>query len=242
MRYLCGIGTVLAAALVTASAQSNQARLSFEAATVKVADPAIGGGRAAASGDRIVLNRTTLLNALARAFGLTFPGQIIGPSWVFNDRYDIVAKAPDNTPKSQIPLMLQTLLEERFKLVLHHETRELPAYALTTGKGRLKLQEVKDASIKNSWAVDGDSREARSMSMGALSAFLSPMLRAPVLDMTGLEGYYNFPLVPTMEETSRDSLPSVFTVIEGLGLKLVSRKAPLDVVVIDSGNKVPTEN
>jgi uncharacterized protein (TIGR03435 family) len=68
------------------------------------------------------------------------------------------------------------------------------------------------------------------------------MLQAPVIDKTGLEGYYNFPFERTMEETGRDSAPSVFTVVEELGLKLESRKAPFDVVVIDSGNKVPAGN
>ena len=96
----------------------------FEVATIRPAAPAAGGGRASSSGDRVTLNNTTLLNALARAFGLVSAGQVAGPSWIADSRFDIVAKAPDNTPKEQIPSMLQTLLIDRFKLVLHHETRE----------------------------------------------------------------------------------------------------------------------
>jgi len=57
------------------------------------------------------------------------------------NRYDIVAKAPDNTPQEQPPLMLQTLLIDRFKLVLHHETRVLPSYEIVRGNGKLKLVE-----------------------------------------------------------------------------------------------------
>jgi uncharacterized protein (TIGR03435 family) len=119
-------------------------------------------------GIEVTFNHTTLLNVLTRAFGLSFPSQVVGPSWIFTDRYDIVAKAPDNTPQNQIPRMLETLVTDRFQLTLHHETRDLPAYTLILGKGRLKLQEVKDPAVKNDWTIEGDRREAKSMSVAAL--------------------------------------------------------------------------
>jgi uncharacterized protein (TIGR03435 family) len=210
----------------------------FEVATIRPAAPAAGGGRAASSGDRVMLNNTTLSNALIRAFGLTTAGQVAGPSWIFESRYDIVAKAPDNTPKERIPVMLQTLLVDRFKLVLHHETRELPAYALMVGKTKLKLVED-DTNPKNSAVMSGDRREMRSMNLATLAQFASLTLRTPVLDKTGLSGYYDFPYDISQEETLKDSAPSIFTVFEELGLKLDSRKEPFNVIVIDSGNKVP---
>ncbi len=210
----------------------------FEAATIRPAAPATGGGRASTSGDRVTLMNTTLLNALGRAFGITSANQVVGPSWVFDNRYDIVAKSPDNTPKEQLPLMLQTLLIDRFKLVLHHETRDLPAYVLIQGNSRLKLVED-ESNPKNSTVVNGDRREMRSMSMAALAQYVSLTLRTPVLDRTGLTGYYDFPYDLSQEETLHDSAPSIFTVIASLGLKLESHKEPFDVIVIDSGNKVP---
>ena len=188
-----------------------------------------------------MLNNTTLSNALIRAFGLTTAGQVAGPSWIFESRYDIVAKAPDNTPKERIPVMLQTLLVDRFKLVLHHETRELPAYALMVGKTKLKLVED-DTNPKNSAVMSGDRREMRSMNLATLAQFASLTLRTPVLDKTGLSGYYDFPYDISQEETLKDSAPSIFTVFEELGLKLESRKEPFDVIVIDSGNRTPIEN
>jgi uncharacterized protein (TIGR03435 family) len=215
---------------------------SFEAATIRPSAPGTGGGRYAVAGDRVSFNRTTLSNALNRAFGLGFRDQVAGPGWVFSERYDIVAKAPDGTPPDQIPRMLQNLLIERFQLALHHETRDLPAYALVMGKGRLKLVEVKDPPVKNDWVVNGEQREARGMSMANFAGLLSPLLQAPVVDKAGLAGFYNFSFDPTKEETRREELPSVFTVLEDLGLRLESRKLPLDVIVIDSGNKVPVEN
>jgi hypothetical protein len=95
-----------------ARAQSTQIP-SFEVASVKAAVPDAPRGRNSVSGDRVVLNNTTLLNVLAKAFDVKSRNQIVGPSWVFTDRYDIAAKAPDNTPKEQIPQMLQALLINR---------------------------------------------------------------------------------------------------------------------------------
>jgi uncharacterized protein (TIGR03435 family) len=214
----------------------------FEVATIKPSAPSTGGRRSSSSGNTITDNNTTLLNALAQAFGLKSANQVVGPAWVFESRYDIVAKAPENAPKEQLPRMLQVLLIERFKLVLHHETRDLPAYALVKGSGGLKLRES-EGFQKNSTAVVNDGRrEMKSLNMAALAQFVSLMLRSPVVDATGLSGYYDFPLDFTQEETLKDSAPSIFTVVADLGLKLESRKAPFDVIVIDGGDKVPIEN
>ena len=213
----------------------------FEVATIKAAAPATGGGRASTSGDRVVYNNTTLLNVLVRAFQVKSGKQIVGPSWIFTERYDIVAKADENTPKELIPLMLQTLLIDRFRLVLHREKRELQAYALVIGKGRLKLVE-NESDQKNFWAVNNGQREAKGWSMAALAEMESSTLRLPVLDMTCLPGHYDFPYDYSQEETTRDSAPSIFTIVADLGLKLESRKAPFDVIVVDSGNKVPIGN
>jgi uncharacterized protein (TIGR03435 family) len=221
--------------------------LSFEVATVKPAAPsATQGGQSSAGGDTVVYRNTTLTNVLARAFEIKFGNQIAGPSWAFTERYDIVAKAPANTPKDQIPPMLRSLLIERFKLVLHHETRDLPMYALAMGKGRLSLQRAEDQG-KESAAPTSGHREFKNTSMVTLTGLLSQILRTPVLDKTGLPGNYNFLLDLSMEELGglnnpAVTAPSIFTSIEDLGLKLESGKAPFDVVVIDSGEKNPAQN
>jgi len=212
----------------------------------------MAGGRASFSGDRVTFNNTTLLNALTRAFQLKFASQVAGPAWIFTERYEIAAKAPDNTPKDKIPLMLQALLIERFQLVLHHETRELPGYALMLGKGRLKLVESQDDS-KNAVVVTAGHREMKHTDMTTLAQFASQTLRMPVTDMTGLTRYYDFPYDFSMEETGgmttrpesvnpANSAPSIFTIVESLGLKLESRKMAFDVIVIDGGNKTALGN
>jgi uncharacterized protein (TIGR03435 family) len=227
--------TMLVMSVIAAWAQS------FEAATIRVAAPAAGYERATAGGARLNYSNMTLFSALVRSLGLV-PQQLVGPSWVSSNRYDIAAKAPDGTPDGRLPLMLQHLLIERFNLVLHHETRDLAAYVLTIGKGRLKLEEVKDPAVKDNWGMNGNGPIAKSVSMAALAKRLGPMVQAPVLDRTGLNGYYSFPFGWTVEDTRRDLSPSVFTVVGELGLKLESRKTPFDIVVIDSGNQVPTED
>ena len=100
----------------------------FEVASIKPAAPTNDrGGRITSSGDRVAYTNTTLLNVLARA-SLVKGYQIDGPSWIRTERYDIIAKAPENTPKDQIPPMLLALLTERFQLKVHRESR--PAKAL----------------------------------------------------------------------------------------------------------------
>ncbi len=249
MRYALGWSVLLSlAASPAASGQSNQAP-SFEVASVRPAAPTEGRrGQASASGDRVSYINTTLNNVLARAYQVK-GYQIDGPSWIFTERYDIVAKAPDNTPEDQIPLMLQALLGERFKLKVHRETRELPIYALIFARESPKLEKVESDAIGGvDLAADGRRRFLRT-SMDQLVQYLRLMVGRPVLDQTDLAGVYNFPLELSMEEVggvnaSADAppRPSIFTSVQELGLKLDSRKAPIEMIVVDGGTKTPTEN
>jgi uncharacterized protein (TIGR03435 family) len=203
---------------------------SFEAASVKPAAPGGRGSRTTSSGDRYTYANTTLSNVLIRAYGLK-AFRVDGPSWIFTDRYDIQAKAPDNTPKDQIPFMLQA----------YRESREMQVYFLVAGKGPPKYRKSEGDP---GYDMDNGRRLLKSHTMAQLADFLTFTVQRPVLDRTGLEGTYNIPLEMSQEELGKSdgAAPSIFTVVEGLGLKLESRKAPLDVIVVDSGNKIPTEN
>jgi uncharacterized protein (TIGR03435 family) len=223
---------------------SNGPDQTFEVASIKSSAPGAGGGGPnSMSGDQATYRNTTLKNVLVRAFELKFGIQVIGPSWISTERFDIVAKAPDHTPADQIPAMLRALLIERFNLELHHETRELPAYALILGKGRFKLKEQENPQAKDTFDTSNGHREAKNMSMSGLTKYLMPMVQAPILEMTGLTGHYNFPLEFSSEEAGgAPDKPSIFTILEEAGLKLESRKAPFDVIVVDRGNKFPTDS
>ena len=214
----------------------------FEVASIRPASPsAERGGRAGASGNRVTLTNTTLKNALARAYQVKFANQVEGPMWITTERYDIAAKAPDNTPASQIPAMLRALLIERFNLALHQETRPLPGYALSLRGGTLKIRKA-SSDNPDGFAVTDGRREAKRVSMPSFAQFLSLTLQAPVIDSTGLDGFYSFPYEYSREETLRDSAPSIFTIVDELGLKLESRKVRLEIIVVDGGNKTPAEN
>jgi len=75
------------------------------------------------------------------------PYQVTGPDWMATTRFDIMAKLPDGSTKAEAPKMLQALLEDRFKLTLHHETKENPVLALVVAKGGSKLQESTTAPV-----------------------------------------------------------------------------------------------
>ena len=71
--------------------------------------------------------------------------QIKGPDWMASQRFDIFAKLPDGASKDDVPQMLQALLEDRFKLALHRESKEGPVLALVVGKGGPKMKESPEA-------------------------------------------------------------------------------------------------
>jgi uncharacterized protein (TIGR03435 family) len=70
-----------------------------------------------------------------------------GPAWIRSEYYAVNAKAEGAAPVAQMMgPMLQTLLEDRFKLRIHHETKEGPVYVMTVAKGGSKLQPAKEGS------------------------------------------------------------------------------------------------
>jgi uncharacterized protein (TIGR03435 family) len=156
--------------------------------------------------------------------------------------------------------MLRQILAERFGLVAHRETRELPVYALSVAKGGPKLKEsVIDPSVSANARRGGGVR----MSMGMIAAhectipyflsMLSRQLGRSIIDRTGLAGNYDFTLRWSPDNgattssndsagTQADALPSIFSAVqEQLGLKLESTKAPASVLVIDHLER-PSQN
>jgi uncharacterized protein (TIGR03435 family) len=158
----------------------------------------------------------------------------------------MAAKAAGPVEDKQIMLMLQTLLAERFKLALHRETREMAVYALVASKDGSKLKQAES---------DGNSRTrsrrgritAEHTSMVELADAMKRLTGLRVVDMTGLQGVFDFTLEwdPSTDPASgRQNLsPSMFTALqEQLGLRLEERKMPVEILVIDHVEKTPTEN
>ena len=179
--------------------------------------------------------------------------QVSGPDWLSTEIYDIAAILPPGATRDDVQLMLQNLLAARFKLTLHRDTREMPVYALVVGKGGSKLQEVEFARASTS-ASQG-KLTATTIPIRNFTEFLSRQTGRPVLDMTGLKGFYSFTLSYTPEEAPSAPGPDIGSIAESavgpsllnalqeqLGLKLEARKAPVEILVVDHAEKVPTEN
>jgi uncharacterized protein (TIGR03435 family) len=187
--------------------------------------------------------------------------QISGPDWIVNDRnadtYNVIATTGKAASVPEIKRMLQTLLAERFHLSLHREVKELPVFALQIAKGGPKFKEPGDGGENTVRPNDDGSLAFENYSMSDLAGWLTglPSMERPVIDRTGLAGSFSFhgnlfdlakgadpgEMKRTMvssdaADTLRAALPEV------LGLKLEAQKAPIEILVIDHAEKVPTEN
>src|ERR1700733_2864690 len=136
--------TVLLLGLLARFAALAQAPPAFEVASVKVlGDRRVGSGTTGmpppiTDPGQVNYPDVSLTGVLTRAYNVK-PLQIVGPEWLRTDRFSIVAKAPADAPKGQIPAMLQTLLAQRFGLKVHWETRQEKGYSLVVGKMGAKL-------------------------------------------------------------------------------------------------------
>ena len=175
--------------------------------------------------------------------------QLIGaPGWLDVERYDIHAKAPAGEPEAQfndksagerMRLRLRALLADRFQLVLHEDTREMPVYALTIGKNGIHpaLKRWQDGDEQGPQNIGrNNSYQAKKVSMKAFAeGYLSGRMGRVVVDQTGLSGDYNFKLefLPDKEAEQKGGMTFLDALEKNLGLKLESRRAPIKVLVID---------
>jgi len=213
-------------------------------------DPGRPGGQRT---DRVhVIGQVSILLQLAFNLPVGSERQIVGaPGWVMSeaDRYEIQAKIDSSlfaamqtmTPtqqREQVDLLEQSLLADRFKLKVHFETREQPAFALVVVKGGSKLTPAKPGETPQ---LSASANETTGTAVTLDQFVHSPLLRPEgriVIDQTGLTGAYDF----TIKGEDGADPASFFTLIqEQLGLKLVPAKAPVEVIVIDHIEK-PSEN
>jgi uncharacterized protein (TIGR03435 family) len=186
-----------------------------------------------------------LADMIGQAYGVP-QNRIDGAGSFFPDRFDIHAVIPAGTAPDQVPLMLQALLADRFRVALHRETRQMPAYELTVGKNGPKLKSVESASGIHSDSDRTSLHVAAKTSMATFADFLAQRLGRPVLDETGLKGAFEFsfdcaPFSP--EQAAADAGgPSIFTAVqEQLGLKLGPKREPVEILVVDHAER-PSEN
>ncbi len=164
---------------------------------------------------------------IVEAYNL-MPGQLAGePSWINYTRFDLNAKA-EGAGDSQLRLMLQTLLAERFHMVAHHETRTMRVDFLYPGKKGVKFHAWKVGDPMPS--VTPGSHEHAVLDHGPTSVLARMVAdRRPVIDRLGLDGSYLYFV------RWDDMYPGVLraNTVKQLGLKLRSGTASVDVLVID---------
>ena len=257
--------------------QTTGARPKFEAAVVKVNK----SGDTRAQGSRLHGGQLSWHNLTLRSImGLAFVDQYIGgpgylddefvgtPDWFSSDRFDLIATSPSDTSVENIRLMLQDLLFERFKLVIHREPRRRRVWALTAGK-QVNLSPAGGAAAGQKGCVPGPDVDTlihkicTTMTMPDLAQTLpqiAPLFftSGPVLDMTDLKGTYDFKLdwvgrvfsqqpapgaaIDPATFVDRGNGPTLFDSIEKLGLKLEERQQPHPTIVIDHLERIPSEN
>ncbi len=162
--------------------------------------------------------------------------------------YDIEARTENSASVPQLRLMLRNLLTERFKLTLHWETKETAVYELRIAKGGPRLPKRNADSATHALEklpriIDGSFLFADS-SMDSFAAQLSQLagVDRPVVDHTGIEGYYDILLKSAANAIRDPNGPSIAILLEEqLGLKLASARDPMRILVIDRVEK-PSEN
>jgi len=224
----------------------------FDAASVRANQ--FGKGQESIQANPGSLNmRNVSLKTVIRWAYHVMDHQISGPDWLGHQRFDIVAKAPTPAPEAELRIMLQALLAERFKLTVHRETKELQAYVLVVAKGGIKFHESKEEGELDVGPPPDKNHRTLNFKRVPASQFLemlSQALHAPVINNTGLEGRYDATIDigkyiadAAPKDRPFDPVPLIVTALqEELGLKLESKKMPLDLLVIDHAEKVPSEN
>ena len=262
-----------------------QASFTFESVSIKLNE---AGTEALKSGKGANLYRTMLGNSsgvtmtniplrqlIQAAYEIQDDRVYGGPEWLSTDLYDINAKVDSATAAKLKELsedqrsfarrrMLQSLLADRFQLMVHRDTKELPVFALLVAEGGPKLKEATPGNTYSDGIKGPDGKPAgpgmmtggssaggvstltaQAVSMATLVRRLSWQSGRTVLDMTGLRGNYDFTLQWKPDSSSAGGAsgadPPFFAAIQQLGLKLESQKALMEVLVIDHAQQ-PREN
>src|SRR5262245_37823907 len=191
--------------------------------------------------------------------------QLAGPRWLMElttdptqvTRFEIVAKVPEDATKDQVPLMLQKLLEDRFKLQVHRESRPTEVYSLEVSRSGHKL----NPTVGGAGRAPGCARaigsgedysaaaDCYAITMAQLAQQLPALAPAyfregPVVDRTGLTGAYDLRLEWRLVAEIEAGLsgPTIFAAVKKLGLDLEKKRENAEMLIVDHCEQLPTEN
>jgi uncharacterized protein (TIGR03435 family) len=212
-----------------------------------------------AHGDRYTVRDASMIDLINTAYGVDPDNILGGPAWLEMDRFDVIAKMPVGASPDAQKQMLQSLLADRFKLIVHKDTRPAPAFVLSAGKGKPNLKDS-DGSGKSGCDPQQQTPtpgtvpyilvSCHAMTTADFATALHNMaggyLSSPVVDSTGLTGTYDFDLKWTARGNlarAGDNGITIFQAVDKqLGLHLELQKAPQPVLMVDSANEQPTPN
>jgi uncharacterized protein (TIGR03435 family) len=233
----------------------------FEVASIKLWQPPttpLTSVRVAAAppGSDRFNSTNTVAGLIAYAYDVRDHQLSGGPDWVRAERYEVAARAGREVSQAERRAMVKTLLEDRFKLRVRTETREMPILELRLARsdGRVgpNLHDCSNPNDKG--GISTPEKPFRAPTGGGvavsdcasgltnLSTIASRQLQATVVDKTGLTGQWRFnvyygsePTIPGIQGTANPDLPSFVTALqEQLGLKVEGTRGPVPVVVIES--------
>jgi uncharacterized protein (TIGR03435 family) len=259
VRTLVCIGLILLSSCL-AFGQSAEKPV-FEIADVHVSPPAtiasMGGG--VPRNGRYEFHNATMLDLIRIAYGVTPETVFGGPAWLATDQFEVLGKIPPNTTVETARLMLQSLLAERFDLKVHNDSRPIPVFVLSLGKGKYKLKATEGAST-GCQGVPGQPPApgviplqqvtCHNLTSAQIAENLKQMANAyldkPILDETKLEGSWDFDIKWTgrgqLAAAGADGISIFDAVDKQLGLKLDQQQRPMPVIVVDNVKRTPKAN
>ena len=211
------------------------------------------------AGDRFVAYHATPLDLITTAYKVEDDAVAGGPPGLTLDRYDIVARLPPDSTQPDTSRMLQSLLVDRFKLVISNQTKPLPAFLLKPGKGPASMKPTADATSESGCRYQPPNPppppsdtpppnitlRCTNLTMAQFAEQLRDIgwqyFDHPVVDTTGLKGAWDFDFRFSWQPGVPDAI-TIFDAVAKLGMKLEAGLAPRPAVVITSMAETPTPN
>lgn len=236
LALMCGVAS--AQSFAAASIRPSAAQVQFE-----------HDGKTETTPGTLTMRDVTVATCIKFAYGVQ-DSQISGPEWLQSEHFDITAKADEPVAIDRLKLMMRALLADRFRMSFHRQSKELRSYVMTVAKNGHRLHESPPGGkpFRENSAI---GTVVRATTMKEFGDFMAGPLQAPVVDMTGLSGRYDFVLdftryLPVGETVMKmdfdNSTGIIIAALKGeLGLNLESRKELVEVLVIDHVER-PSEN
>jgi uncharacterized protein (TIGR03435 family) len=231
--YLNAIGVNIVTILISICCATAQSVPTFDVSSVKPSKGISQGVIHRMDVGTISVSSMTLSEMIQLFYSVKQLQVIGGPSWVRSERYDItgkdstLTKYPEKATANDGHKKMRALLEDRFHLALHHETREMPALALQVNKKKNFI----DAPCAKEYRLQHGLVKG-AIRISSLVALLKSELETPVIDETNLNACYEFNATWAIDPNNVSD-PSVITAMHDIGFRLKRSRARVDVLVID---------